>query len=571
MAAKFWLVLVALIFISGQVFSLSCGQPAHRHMVVPAVNDLGRGQIVNISLELKGGDGTTYIATHPIVGGMTQASGSTAMALATSMTGYNSGTCDALFKIGTGELESIDGPSAGAAMTLLLLSALKNETLPSNFTITGTIESNGVVGLVGGIPEKASAASSAGIALFLVPTLGFEERLILGAISKNTNMKIVQVSNITQAEDLAIGKSVDFSNPALARQVPPQVNSTKSLASERFSVFRNVARNMVEKSRGVVNSISQSSDEYGGFLQGELDVAENAFSRGYIYTGANTAFLAGINADFLTSSGSSRETIEARAKKVEECYKSTFDIEMNEGNWEWVIGGQLRASWAKKKLSGIGNQSYGSDIQTLGTLRDVIYAEKWCEAAKAIASAKGSGNRIPQAKFKQIAANSMTEAEEYIAGRVIEFSDQQWHLESAKQEFEDGLYGAAIYDSAYALYMAKGFEDFPRSTNAKEVLESAKNAEYKSIWANIYKSQMEYILATGDGGRVSLQLLEFADGLENKTHEMAVAFGGEENGFTVPEPPGINVTNSAANYVIILLIILTLLAIILVFKQAMEE
>ena len=67
----------------------------------------------------------------------------------------------------------MDGPSAGAAMTLLLaaeLGAGGNTELKQDVLITGTINPDGTIGPVGGVPEKALAAGQHGAKLFLVPS-----------------------------------------------------------------------------------------------------------------------------------------------------------------------------------------------------------------------------------------------------------------------------------------------------------------------------------------------------------------------------------------------------------------
>ena len=65
----------------------------------------------------------------------------------------------------------IGGPSGGLAMTLAIL----DDLTPGNLTggkrtaVTGTIDSDGHVGEIGGIEQKAIAARAAGAKLFLVP------------------------------------------------------------------------------------------------------------------------------------------------------------------------------------------------------------------------------------------------------------------------------------------------------------------------------------------------------------------------------------------------------------------
>jgi PDZ domain-containing protein len=69
------------------------------------------------------------------------------------------------------DTEGIGGPSAGLAMTL----AIFDELTPGNLTggqrvaVTGTIDSLGNVGEIGGINQKAVAARAAGARLFIVP------------------------------------------------------------------------------------------------------------------------------------------------------------------------------------------------------------------------------------------------------------------------------------------------------------------------------------------------------------------------------------------------------------------
>jgi predicted ATP-dependent protease len=54
-------------------------------------------------------------------------------------------------------------------MTLLAISAIEKKPLREDLTLTGTIDENGNVGAIGGIPEKAQAAKDAGKSLILLP------------------------------------------------------------------------------------------------------------------------------------------------------------------------------------------------------------------------------------------------------------------------------------------------------------------------------------------------------------------------------------------------------------------
>lgn len=62
-----------------------------------------------------------------------------------------------------------DGPSAGVAMFMALVSLLTNRTIRSNTAMTGEISLRGLVLPVGGIKEKVVAAAAAGITRVMLP------------------------------------------------------------------------------------------------------------------------------------------------------------------------------------------------------------------------------------------------------------------------------------------------------------------------------------------------------------------------------------------------------------------
>ncbi len=63
----------------------------------------------------------------------------------------------------------IDGPSAGALMTAAVLAGFLGHEIDPSITMTGTINPDGTVGPVGGIPHKIAGAAEAGKTVVLVP------------------------------------------------------------------------------------------------------------------------------------------------------------------------------------------------------------------------------------------------------------------------------------------------------------------------------------------------------------------------------------------------------------------
>ncbi|HMK16048.1 MAG TPA: S16 family serine protease [Methanomicrobiales archaeon] len=139
-------------------------------------NPYGAGQVtqtgvlLNISAEVKPGEGRVLVDTMPLMGVVFQDAANTAVLVAENRTGVSLAGSDVIFSIrAPGQVPAVDGPSAGALMTLLAISAIEGKPLREDLTLTGTIDQDGNVGAIGGIPEKAQAAKDAGKSLLLLP------------------------------------------------------------------------------------------------------------------------------------------------------------------------------------------------------------------------------------------------------------------------------------------------------------------------------------------------------------------------------------------------------------------
>ena len=64
---------------------------------------------------------------------------------------------------------SKDGPSAGTALTVAIYSVLTNKPIKNNISITGEINLQGMVLIIGGLEEKLLGAKRAGVNLALIP------------------------------------------------------------------------------------------------------------------------------------------------------------------------------------------------------------------------------------------------------------------------------------------------------------------------------------------------------------------------------------------------------------------
>lgn len=112
---------------------------------------------------------------------------------------------------------NIGGPSAGLAMSLGVIDALTNGNLTGNrrVAVTGTIDSQGDVGEIGGAAQKTVAVENAGASIFLVPS----GKNYTEAMSKDRpGLRIYPVSTLNQA--LTVLAAHGGSAPPTAAPVP---------------------------------------------------------------------------------------------------------------------------------------------------------------------------------------------------------------------------------------------------------------------------------------------------------------------------------------------------------------
>lgn len=128
---------------------------------------------------LAGGSGQVFVSTKPLAQTDMQGSARLASRVAAATLGVEWSEYDFLVSFRS-DSTVIGGPSAGAVMALALTTALHNLLEPNTPWVldasvagTGTINPDGTIGPVGGIPAKAEGAKAAGIQHFLYPA-GFD-------------------------------------------------------------------------------------------------------------------------------------------------------------------------------------------------------------------------------------------------------------------------------------------------------------------------------------------------------------------------------------------------------------
>ena len=137
---------------------------------IVAVSSLDNSGILGrVNVEITEGDGKILVNTNPFLEPDLQESANIAANLAQRIAIEKLKDRNLIYTFDVGEANVLGGHSAGAAMTMATISALLGKELKDEIVVTGTIRQDGVIGSVGGLIEKAQAASEHNKKIFLIP------------------------------------------------------------------------------------------------------------------------------------------------------------------------------------------------------------------------------------------------------------------------------------------------------------------------------------------------------------------------------------------------------------------
>ncbi|MEI7961723.1 MAG: S16 family serine protease [archaeon] len=508
-----------------------------------AITDDQKGMAADLYMYAIPGTGkAAFVTSTSLVGKDTQTTGNIALEIAQSKTGVKISDKDMIFDIRANASE-VDGPSAGAAMTLLSYSMLFEKPIPTNVALTGTISSDGSIGMVGGVGAKAQAASKVGIKLFMIPTGEavsdietdgtFETVNMLEYGPKNLGMKIVEVSTIDQAINYAysnIDSIVVDSNISIQMFIPEPIlydfalTPMKGISQEYISDAKTAvtsAKKALDESSLPDTTLADLYQQYGTANRG-VEMAKRFFDQNYLYSAANYAFNSRVLAgaiDEIAKNPSllSADTIVLNSKIF--ALRKELDLVKQKSNFvsqdgfEWVVGAQQRLAYAKNALdklnltdlvvvsTGISDSSQTTTAVKQGEyfqrVYDYVSAVSWINVAKDFTAQAGKSpdKKIPlySSEFIDSLDKKISETELLIKDSNISqesIAEATRRLDSAKISRDSNFLFAALYDAYFAESFVNG-ELTRKELTSDElfgVVEKDINSGSKSdsIWANIY-------------------------------------------------------------------------------------
>jgi predicted S18 family serine protease len=501
--AKFAIILA--IFLS---VSVAYAEFYTSSIKIVGVDKEGRGVIGYLTVEIQPGKGRILVDTSPLQGIYTQNSERAAVKVASEITKFNFSSYDVIYSIATPGATNVDGPSAGAAMTIATIAAIQNKTISQSFSMTGTVEEDHSVGKVGEIFAKTKAAADSGISLFLIPSgqayqIQYVRKVrtpspgwrietvepvkinVIDYAKENFGMNVYEVSTIEEALKYAF-EEVKPNNVSKETQLPEITLSFKSPVKsyEEFDYFANSALSAAQSNYNKAKSkLAKSSLPDDARYELELllkkskdmlDEGNQLLKQGYKYSAGNNGFKSSIYSQtiidlinyYSASEASKNLVIDSKIKEAENDFLKTKQYVERKAlggicikdDFEWSVFALQRLSYAENRLRKVSFDEVES------AFFDINVAREWLRISREFADKINVGsNQTCQADFEYQARKTMDDAENKInllKSLGKDTTGASSYLEAAELEYSKGWFIVAFYDATIAKSRANAVERF---------------------------------------------------------------------------------------------------------------
>jgi predicted S18 family serine protease len=502
-----WLLLALIL--ASSVFAIECEGSVS--LGLPAVSgneEAGNGAIVPVEIRLVPGGGGAYINAIPNTDTDLQESFSTAMELAREYAD-DGGECDALLSINDNS-EFVQGPSGGAAFTVMGYALFGGIGLGGDATMTGAISEEGGVLPVGGLYEKAMSAKRNGKDYFLTPIQSVDEKLMLSGIDGIT---IYEVETIEEAIGFFFEGKIPQERP-LNLSVEPLL-PLEEYAGKKDARFRELTEAIIEREELAVEGLEDESLRayYGELASQQRELIE----KGYYYSAANGGFLNFIIANSLSQIN--EPDVEGKISEVEACMAGIGDAELTYENYEWIMGAQAREKRAGNQLETYRDNGARTREEKYILVHNLNYALAWCEAASGMQGiAEEIGGEPMEPGILKASADELIN----LSANYSEIEESE-NYANGMEMYEDGAYAGAAYELLYALAFEKTY-DLVDSGERLDVA-SLNYGERETLWGSVFQAHSDYLSAYGDEeGAYAVAL--FSYGMEEIGGEVEEAMAG---------------------------------------------
>ncbi len=253
------IILFVLLFISLIISVNAQKQGSIKILALAEGEGNSTGAVADLSLELLDkGNERVILDTFPLSKLTTQISMRFAQQIACQELEFDCSNYDFFYTIKSIQ-GTVNGPSAGAAATILTASLLKDLEINKSVAITGTINSGGLIGPVGGIKQKIEAASKLGFKKVLIPkgtrtqkeSQNNNDSVIIDLVDygKNLSIEVIEVTTLNEA-------LTHFNSNFLLEKLNQSIEEDQGY----ISIIKIISEDICNRTKGLLNKLNSSSE-----------------------------------------------------------------------------------------------------------------------------------------------------------------------------------------------------------------------------------------------------------------------------------------------------------------------
>ncbi len=420
------------------------------------------GSIADLYLETQDGEGRVFIDTYPLTKFDTQISTRYAQDIACDILNEQCLDKDFIYTIKAGSV-IIAGPSAGAAIAALTIAELLDLKVDQSVSVTGTINSGGLIGPVGGLKEKIEAAASNGLSKVLIP-----QRNETNKTNENISIDLVEYG-----KEIGIEVVVVYTiNNVLLELTGVSLSEDKGeieISSKYQSIMKKLAVDLCDRASLLKKEFdSLEKPENEGYNSSEstllieiknlLNKSEIAHSNEKYYSAASFCF--GINAKLAYLNALKKNLSQEELKsKIEDMGKDIENIENEINNIKKITISDLEAFAAVRErvIEAKAVIEEAKKNETEIDIYQTIYAGERIYSAKSWQSFFDFGGKkidLSKESLRSSCLKKVEEADEryqyvkYITS--IDLLDTQKGIQRALQDLENGEYELCLFKASKA-------------------------------------------------------------------------------------------------------------------------
>jgi uncharacterized protein len=441
------------------LFIIPLASAKQGHIKLLAVSETEDGMIgtsADLYLELEPGSGRVFIDTFPFTKFDTQMSTRFAKEVSCKFLDADCDNYDFFYTIRASSA-IVGGPSAGAALAVLTTAMLDNQNIDETISITGTINSGGMIGPVGGVKEKIEIAAKQGISKIIIPSSTIlvkegNETIDLREHAKSLDIELIDIYELGEALYIFTGKKY-------------KQNGRELIVNEDYKeIMKGLAEELCSGSKELIAKYSLTNNT-DPLLSGAINLTDKGYSiykKEDYYSAASFCFGSGTQVRYLML-----KTYNLTDDEIIEIIDNTnakvrlFDHELLEKGYETITGLETYAIVKERIIQADDHLTKSKEFLEKGEKEDSVYnlafaierlksAELWGR----FYGLKSNKFQLDEASIKKSCLKKLSEADERIKYVDLYFPESlentKKEITRAHEDFNKGHYELCLFKASKA-------------------------------------------------------------------------------------------------------------------------